>query len=172
MSALDVIQQIGPEFLLGFLIVILVISVGVWLLWRTSPRVGKSLALVILLGGGAFVLAKSLSPSGKYAVGGCKGPGLRSFGISDEYYELSDGVYYDVVDGRRKRMGSYRRKEHEWVVVWDGEGPFAEQKLRFSVLGFYTVIPAIEGNEGGPTDFNRRRLIPFPRPRWIPEWLE
>jgi energy-coupling factor transporter transmembrane protein EcfT len=172
MTTLDVIHQIGVPFLFWLVVAILLVASIVWRVWRASPRFGKWLALLILLAGGTFALAKSLSPSGKYAVGGCKGPGLQSFGISDEYYELSNGVFYHVVDGRIHRIGSYRKKDGQWIVETDGGGPFAEQKLRFSILGFYMVLPAIEGNEGGPTAFNRRRLVSFTRPSWIPEWLE
>jgi|GEM_PF-3539854 len=174
MSALDVIREIGGPLLLSLLIALLVMALVVWRVWRASPRIGKLLALLILLGGGTFALAKSLSPSGKYAVGGCRSAGLRSFGISDEYYELSGGVYYKVVDGNRRRVGSYRKKDGQWTVRWDGDGdgPYAELKLRFSVLGFYTILPPFENNEGGPTVFNRRRIIPFSRPHWMPEWLE
>jgi len=169
--AYEPLRSFGPTlyFIDGAL---LLVVFGLSRLWRSVPRMAMFATAVVVLGGVALVTATSLSPSGKYAVGGCKGPGLKSFGISDEYYELSGGVFYDVVNGRRHRVGSYRRKDGQWIVEHDGDGPFAEQKLRFSMLGFYTVIPAIEGNEGGPTDFNRRRLIPFTRPHWMPEWLE
>ncbi len=70
-------------------------------------------------------------------------------------------------------MGSYHKKDGQWVLRIDRrDGQLDEQKLRFSLLGFDTVIPPIEGNPGGPTTFERRRLIPFTRPLWIPEWLE
>jgi hypothetical protein len=70
-------------------------------------------------------------------------------------------------------MGSYYRKNDQWILRMDRKDDVLdEQKLRFSVLGFDTLIPPIEGNEGGPTSFNRRRLVPFTKPSWMPEWLE
>ena len=171
--ATELLQEIGFPVMLLLLIVAIVVALVVWRVWRASPRAGVLLTLVIVLGGAAFVVAKSVSPTGKYAVGGCRGPGFEAMGISDEYYLLSGGVYYDVVNGQTHRMGSYYRKNGQWILRMDrGDGVLDEQRLRFSVLGFYTVIPPIEGNEGGPTSFNRRRLIPFTKPAWIPKWLE
>jgi hypothetical protein len=133
-----------------------------------SQRVGRLLSLIIVLASVAVVVTKSVSP-----VGGCRGPRLKALGISDENYQLSGGVYYDVVNGKVNRMGSYYRKNGQWTLRIDHvNGVVDEQGLRFSFLGFDTVIAPLEGNEGGPTSFNRRRLIPFTRPSWMPEWLE
>src|ERR1700738_1554561 len=134
--AIELLQEIGFPLMLLLLIKAIVVSLVVWQVWRASPRIGKLLVAVILLGGTTFVVAKSLSPAGKYAVGGCRGPGLRWFGISDEYYELSGGVCYDVVDGHAHRTGSYYKKNGQWILRMDRvDGVLDEQKLRFSVLG-------------------------------------
>jgi hypothetical protein len=171
--AIELLQEIGFAVMLLLLIAAVVVSLVVWRVWRAYPRAGMLLSLVIVLSGVAFVVAKSVSPAGKYAVGGCRGPGFEAMGISDEYYLLSDGGYYDVVNGQTHRMGSYYRKDGQWILRMDRrDGVFDEQTLRFSVFGFDTVIPPIEGNEGGPTSFNRRRLIPFTKPTWMPKWLE
>lgn len=144
---------------------------GLWRLWRSAPRIALFATAVVVLGGTALVTATSISPAGKYAIGGCRGIGYES--TEDEYYELSGGVFYDVVAGRRHRMGSYYKKNGQWVLQIDRrDGELDEQKLRFSLLGFDTLLPPIEGEEYRPTNFERRRLIPFTRPRWIPEWLE
>jgi hypothetical protein len=173
MRAVEMLQEIGLPLLMLLFVAALVIVVVVWRVWRASSRFGMLLTAAIVLGCTTFVVAKSVLPAGKYAVGGCRGPGLRSFGISDEYYQLSGGVFYDVVDGQRHRMGSYYRKNGQWILQIDRrDGELDEQKLRFSVLGFDTVLPPIEGDEYRPTNFNRRRLIPFSKPRWMPEWLE
>ena len=146
---------------------------GLWKLWRAAPRIATIAIAVVVLGGTALVTATSISPAGKYAVGGCKGPGLAALGITDEYYQLSGGVFYDVVDGQRHRMGSYYKKNGQWILqIYRRDGELDEQKLRFSVLGFDTLLPPIEGEEYRPTTFERRRLIPFSRPQWFPEWLE
>ena len=161
------------EIALPLLLLLVIAAVVVWRVWRASPRTGKVLFALIVLGGTTFVVAKSVSPAGKYAVGGCRGPGFRWLGISDEYYHLSGGVFYDVVDGHRERIGSYYKKNGEWILRMDHkDGTLDEQKLRFSVLGFDTVLPPMEGDEYRPTNFNHRRLIPFTKPRWMPEWLE
>jgi hypothetical protein len=170
---IEMLQEIGFPVMLLLLIAAMLVSLIVWRVWRASPRVGKLLGLIIVLGSSAFVAAKSVSPAGKYVVGGCRGPGFKEMGISDEYYLLSGGVHYDVVNGQAHRMGSYYRKNGQWILRMDRrDGVVDEQKLRFSVLGFDTMIPPIEGNEGGPTEFNRRRLVPFTKPSWMPEWLE
>jgi hypothetical protein len=149
------------------------ITVVIRRVWRASSRVGMLLTAAVVLACTTFVVAKSASPSGKYAVGGCRGPGFEALGISDEYYQLAGGVFYDVVNGRRQRMGSYYRKNGQWILQIDRrDGEVDEQKLRFSVLGYDTVLPPIEGEKYRPTNFNRRRLIPFTKPRWMPEWLE
>jgi hypothetical protein len=126
---------------------------------------------LVVLGGAALVAAKSISPAGKYAIGGCRGLGYEY--TQDEFYQLSGCVWYDVIGGHRHRLGSYYKKDGQWILRIDRkDGILDEQKLRFSLLGFDTVIRPIEGNPGGPTTFERRRIIPFTRPRWIPEWLE
>jgi len=153
--------------------VLLLVALTLWKLWRSAPRIAVFATAFVVLGGAALITAKSISPSGKYAVGGCRGPGLQWFGISDEYYQLSGGVFYDVVDGQRHRIGSYYRKNGQWILQMDRrDGELDEQKLRFSLLGFDTVLPPIEGEEYRPTNFNHRRLIPFTKPRWLPQWLE
>ena len=170
--AYEPVRSFGPAlyFIVGaFLLALL----GLWRLWRAAPRIAVLVTVVVFLGGGALVIATSLSPAGKYAVGGCRGPGFKEMGISDEYYLLSGGVLYDVVNGEAYRTGSYYKKNGEWTLRMDRrDGVLDEQKLRFSVLGFDTVSPPIEGNEGGPTNFNPRRLIPFTKPSWMPECLE
>jgi hypothetical protein len=144
---------------------------GLWRLWRSAPRIALFAATVVVLGGAALVTATSISPAGKYALGGCRGMDCEY--TEDEYYELSGGVFYYVVAGRRHRIGSYYKKNGQWVLQIDRrDGELDEQKLRFSLLGFDTLLPPIEGEEYRPTNFERRRLIPFTRPRWIPEWLE
>lgn len=142
-----------------------------WTLWRSTPRIAMFATALVVLGGVALVAAKSISPTGKYAIGGCRGIGYEY--TQDEFYELSGGVWYDVIGGHRHRLGSYYKKNGQWILQIDRrDGILDEQKLRFSLLGFNTVIPPIEGNPGGPTNFERRRIIPFTRPRWIPQWLE
>jgi hypothetical protein len=170
--AFEPLREFGPTL---YLIngVLIVGGMALWRLCRHAPRLGISVTACVLLGVTTFVIATSVSPAGKYVVGGCRGPGLRSFGISDEYYQLLGGVCYDIVDGHAHRTGSYYRKNGRWILRMDRvDGVLDEQELRFSVLGFDTVIPPIEGNEGGPTTFNRRRLVPFTKPTWMPEWLE
>lgn len=172
-TTIELLQSIGFPVILLLLIAAMLVSLIVWRVWRASPRLGKLLGLIIVLGSSAFVVAKSVSPAGTYAVGGCRGPGFKEIGIFDEYYLLSSGVYYDVVNGYAHRMGSYYQKNGQWILRMDRvDGVVDEQKLRFSVFGFDTVIPRIEGNEGGPTEFNRRRLLPFTKPKWMPEWIE
>jgi hypothetical protein len=172
MDVVNFIRTVGIDFLLMIFVGVLLVAGVSWLVWRVSPRIGKILVLVILLISGTFLVAKSVSPAGKYTIGGCRGPGRAWFGITDDYYEFSGGVFYEVVDGHRRRLGSYRKKDGHWFVEGDASGPFAEQGLRFSVLGFCTVLPAFGDSPGGPTTFNRRRIIPFTRPSWMPEWLE
>jgi hypothetical protein len=168
--AYEPLRSFGPmlDLINGAL---LIVVLGLWRLWHSAPRIAMFATAVVVLGSAALVTATSLSPAGKYAVEGCRGPGYEY--TYDEYYELSGGVFYDVVAGHRHRMGSYYKKNGQWVLQIDRrDGELDEQKLRFSLLGFDTLLPPIEGEEYRPTDFERRRLIPFARPRWIPQWLE
>lgn len=170
MRVIDLIRQVGLPFLLLILVSASVVFAALWRVWRAWPRVGKWLTVFVLLGCTTFVLAKSVSPAGRYAVGGCRG-GYEY--TNDEFYELAGGVFFDVIAGHRHRCGSYYKRNGQWILKVDRrDNVLDEQKLRFSVLGFDTVIPPIEGSEGAPTNFNRRRLVPFSRPHWIPEWLE
>lgn len=165
------LRAFGP--ILYLLVAALVVGVfALWRLWRSVPRVGLPVIALVVLTAAAIVLAKSMSPTGKYAMGGCRMRGGNEE-YYDEYVELSGGVIYDVIAWHRHRLGTYYKKDGQWFLQMDrNDGVLDVQKLRFSVLGFDTVIPAIEGNEGGPTDFNRRRILPFTRPHWIPEWIE
>ncbi len=168
--AYEPLRSFGPTLYLIDGALLLVVF-GLWRLWRSFPRMAMFATTVVVFGGVALVTATSLSPAGKYAIGGCRGPAYEY--TEDEYYELSGGVLYDVIAGRRYRMGSYYKKNGQWVLQIDRrDGELDEQKLRFSLLGFDTLLPPIEGEEYRPTNFERRRLIPFTRPRWIPEWLE
>ena len=168
--AYEPLRSFGPTLYL-IVGVLLLVLFGLWRLWRSAPRIAIFATAALVLGGAALVTATSLSPAGKYAIGGCRGLGYEY--TQDEYYELSGGVFYDVIDGRRYRMGSYYKKNGQWVLQIDRrDGELDEQKLRFSLLGFDTLLPPIEGEDYRPTNFERRRLIPFTRPRWIPEWLE
>jgi hypothetical protein len=167
--AYEPLRSFGPTL---YVIVgaLLLAALALWRLWRAAPRIALFATAVVVLGGTALVTATSTSPAGKYAIGGCRG-GYEY--TEDEYYELSGGVLYDVIAGRRHRMGSYYKKNGQWVLQIDRrDGELDEQKLRFSLLGFDTLLPPIEGEQNRPTTFERRRLIPFTRPRWIPEWLE
>lgn len=168
--AYEPLRSFGPTlYLIDGALLLLVF--GLWRLWRSAPRIAMFATAGVVLGGAALVTATSISPAGKYAIGGCRG--LEYEYTQDEFYELSGGVFYDVVAGHRQRMGSYYKKDGQWVLqINRRDGELDEQKLRFSLLGFDTLLPPIEGEEYRPTNFERRRLIPFTRGRWIPEWLE
>jgi hypothetical protein len=174
MRAYEFLQANGPSILLLLVVPILIISLIIWRVWRVSPRIGKSITVVLILASAAFVVGKSISPAGKYRCPYCEGIYVKGDYRPDEWIELSGGVYYGIVDGRRYPQGSYFKKDHGWVLQRGKrpDGGVYEQELSFSVVGL-VINPPIVGHEVGEESiFTRRRIIPFSRPQWFPRYLE
>ena len=86
-----------------------------WLVWCKSRRIGTRATTIVVLAMAAFVFAKSISPAGKYADGCCK---IRVEGDPpdpDEFYDLSGGKAYRVVDGKRYPEAFYYKTAEGWV---------------------------------------------------------
>jgi len=69
--AIELLREIGFPLLL--LMAVVIVLTVVRRVWRTSPRFDKLLIAMILLGAMTFVVTKAVSPTGKYAIGGCRG---------------------------------------------------------------------------------------------------
>ena len=169
----QLMSEISVPLLLFFFAAVLVLAVAIWGVWRASPRIGKLLTIFLIVVSATFIVAKSASPAGKYVSGLCRITVAGENTIfPDDWYELSGGVFYSVINGHRSRVGSYYRKNGEWILRIDRkEGPLDEEKLRFSVFGLAMIRPPGTEN-GGETEYHRRRIVPFTRPHWLPDWLE
>lgn len=150
----------------------IVCALLIWLIWRNSRRFGIWATAIVVLATATFVIAKSVSPAGKYSVGE---EGIYTEENPrdevDKFYHLSGGKAYLVVDGKRSCVASYYKTRQGWV--WENmtkrDGVPDKFRIRFSVIGFDIVD--LNG-QGDPGWFNRRRVVPFARPRWMPDWLQ
>jgi hypothetical protein len=120
----------------------------------------------------AVVGLAEIDPAGKYAFGS---EGIYSQedprGEPDIFYDLSGGKVYLVVNGKRDLIASYYKTPQGWVWEYATKREKFPDKFRitFSLIGFYIGDLSGQGDHGY---FNRRRVIPFSRPRGMPDWLQ
>ena len=167
---LDTEAQLGLLF--WFLVCApIVCGLALWLIWRKSRQVGIWATAIAILAMAGFVFAKSVSPTGKYVVGAERISVEGDPPDPDEFYDLTGGKVYVVVDGKRDLIASYYKTLQGWV--WESVtkhlGMPDKGRLRFSLIGFDTVDLS---GQGDPGYFNRRRVIPFSLPRGMPYWLQ
>jgi len=146
-------------FLSARFIALLLIALAVLWLWRRSRVVGVSIAVLLILGLTAFTVIKSYSPEGIYA-------DLTDLSRDgDQYFLLSNGKLEWMSRNGPMLHWRYEKTKDGWIVTTsDGE----IQRLNFSVLGFQMT----QQDTGRSTDFFPRRIVPFVRPDWVPDWLQ
>ena len=153
------------------LVALIVVTIAVHQMWRVLPRFGPPIAALLAIAAGWFAVAKTVSPEGTYGYVGEIEPLNNAPELvpelyqKDHFWRFVHGEVQDCFGDFCVRYGPYERTAEGWTVVRDGEEPFT-WKLKFSVLGFQLV------GENGPTAYHPRRLLPFPRPYWMPDWLQ
>lgn len=160
-------------FIFGRLFVLFIVAVVVHRLYRSFQRVTALITLLAFLGCGVFAAVKSYSPDGTYGFVGEIEPMNNAPDLApelyhkDHYTRISKGVVYDCYGHECSRYGRYEKTAHGWTVIHEVREPFT-WKLEFSVFGFRLV----DMRDGGSTGFCPRRIIPIPRPYWMPDWLQ
>ena len=159
----NLVRQGWFSFVFGRFILLTLIVLGMRGLWRWSRAIGTMVAVLLTIGLVVFIIMKSYSPVGSYGFI----PGFHD--DMDHYFRLADGKV-DLVHNLPRLnadYGHYEKTADGWLLTYGGKDP-SVCRLRFSVFGIY--LTKIEDRQA--TNFLPRRIIPFLRPGWIPDWLQ
>jgi hypothetical protein len=150
------------SFVLGRIVALFLVVLALRRLWQWSRAVGMSLAGLVIIGLTAFSVIKSYSPAGVYGLV----PGLND--DMDHYFRLAGGKVDLIHDFPRLHgdYGHYEKTIDGWFLTYGGKDP-SVCRLKFSVLGIYLIDV-----ESGAHRFLPRRIIPFLRPGWMPDWFQ
>jgi len=150
--------------LLWFLpLMFFVIALVLWRVWRRSRVLGAASAAVVALSIAIFAFAKSRSPAGIYS---CINEIEPMCPEKDCFIRLSQGRVDHVECGATHHYGSYQKTPNGWTVTHETKEPFT-WRLRFSIFGCRYIA-----DDGSATAYFPRRLIPFTRPSWMPDWIQ
>src|ERR1700676_2742670 len=136
-------------------------STGVALV-STSRRMGHRIAIIGL---SSFRCGEVVFPSGHVRL---HRRDRAARAIQDHFFRLSGGRVDDFDGDTHYQYGRYEKTRDGWVVVQrlhDGDG--IVWRLKFSVFGILLI-----NKENGGTISLPRRLVPFMRPGWMPNWLQ
>jgi hypothetical protein len=158
-------------FVFARLVALTLIVLAIRRLWRSFPRFSALIAALAILVLSAFTVLKSYSPEGVYGFVGEIEPMNNAPDLApevyhrDHFWRLSDGKMQDCFGRVCGQSIPYKKTRDGWVLVPKTEQPYWE-KLQFSVFGFRLVT------HNGSGAFYPRRIIPFARPYWMPDWLQ
>jgi len=170
-ALIDLVRMGWIGFVLARLLLLFLIVLAVRRLWRTFPRLAASITALTILASGAFTVVKSSSPSGIYGFVGEIEPMNDAPDLApdlyhkDHFWRLSAGKVDDCFGLICQHYGRYEKRGDGWVVIHELKEPYV-WKLNFSILGFRLI------SDNGATAFYPRRIIAFPRPYWMPDWLQ
>jgi hypothetical protein len=160
-------------FIFARLVALLIVGLALRRLWRSFPRSIAWITSLSILSFGAFAVVKSYSPEGTYGCVGEYEPTNNAPDLApelyhkDHFWRFSHGKVDDCFGNLCGRYGRYEKTADGWTVIQEVEEPFT-WKLQFSVLGFRLIMV----EDHGATAFHPRRIIPFARPYWMPDWLQ
>jgi ABC-type transport system involved in multi-copper enzyme maturation permease subunit len=147
------------SFVLVRIIVFFLVALAVRRLSRSSRAAGAAVAGLLILGVTIFSVMASYSPAGIYGVVD------EIEGDGDHYYIFADGKVEDVYKDGRAQWGRYEKTADGWVLTLPDHRVF---KLKSSWFGiWWTNVEAPDS-----TLCLGRRIIPFLRPDWMPNWLQ
>ncbi len=160
----DSINQGWFAFVLVRTVALFLIVVAVRCLWRFYRGIAVAIAALLIAGVITFSLVKMYSPTGIYSftfeeieyVGG------------DHYCSVADGKLEDVHRDQHFHFGRYYKSGNDWIVAMDRPSHIFVFKLKFSVFG----IRMTNIEDPKESMFYPRRIIPFVRPHWMPNWLQ
>jgi hypothetical protein len=173
----DVVRMGWFGLIFARLAVLFAVILALRRLWRSFPRTTAWITVVISLGCGAFAVVKSFSPDGTYGFVGEIEPMNESPDLApelyhkDHYLRLSNGKMEDCYGDSCTLYGRYEKTANGWRVINETAREDYTWRLEFSVLGFHQLNMAHRDEVGG-TEFYPRRFLPFPRPYWMPDWLQ
>ena len=151
-------------FVLACLVMLLLVVLGVRRLWRWFRPVGTSVGTLLIVGIAIFAIMKSYSPAGIYT-------NLDEYGRDyDHYWLLANGEMKDVSREGRLHYGRYEKTSDGWILTRTdlADRDLFKSKLKFSVFGISLTDP----EDPQAALFVPRRIIPFVRPKWMPNWLQ
>jgi hypothetical protein len=171
----NLVRMGWTSFMFVRLVALLLVLLAIRRLWRTSVAAAASMTAVVILGLGTFSVLKSYSPEGIYGFVGELEPMNDAPDIAPEFYHkdhfwrFSRGKVEDCFGNVCGRYGRYEKTADGWIVIHEVEEPFA-WKLQFSVFGFR--LRKVEDHDPVFGELYPRRIIPFARPYWMPDWLQ
>lgn len=136
-----------------------VVGLAVRRVWRRSFVVGVSLAVLAVLSLSLFAFMKSYSPAGIYgAVDQLEGNG-------DHYYVFGGGRVRYVDKDTDVQWGRYEKTLDGWTLT---TADHVVYKLKASWFGLCLTNVAAPKSKM----IWGRRIVPFLRPDWMPNWLQ
>jgi hypothetical protein len=144
-------------------------------LWRWSRNVGRPLATLIILGLLTFLVMTWYSPAGIYGVvDRIEDPFDHYFVFAGGKVEFVRQPYFfilgekvDAPQNAKMEWGRYEKTANGWIMTETGEHG-SRYRLQSSWLGIRLInleTPESQMIWG-------RRLIPWLRPDWMPDWLQ
>jgi hypothetical protein len=158
-------------FIFARLVALFLVVLALRRLWRWSPLFGGLISGLGILFLGGFFAVKSYSPDGVYGFVGEIEPSNDSpwspeLFHKDHFWRISGAKVQDCYGDICGPFAQYKKTPDGWVIVAE-DGRDFWSKLQFSVFGFRLV-----SNNRLKTEFYPRRIIPFARPYWMPQWMQ
>jgi hypothetical protein len=160
------------SFIFARLVALTLVALSLRRLWQSFPRIAASVIGIAILALAAFTTFKSFSPDGIYGFVGeiepsNEFPEFRAIYHKDHFWRISGGKIYECYGDLYREYVRCEKRRDGWVLLErKTEHPPYWTKLEFSVFGFRMI------SVNGPGEFYPRRVIPFRRPFWMPQWLQ
>jgi hypothetical protein len=148
-------------FLLIRVVLLSLLALVVWRLWRWSQRIGRSLAMLIIIALAVLFVMTSYSPAGIYAYV----DELERYG-GDHYLRLFGGKAEEVSSHGVAVWGHYDKTADGWILT-EMSDRGRHMKLKSSWFG--TRFKDVEFPENGGV--MGRRIVPCLLPDGWPQWL-
>jgi len=168
----DLVSRGWVGFVFVRLVVLLLVALAIQRLWRRFAWIAASVTFLALIGLGAVAAVKSHSPDGTYGYVCELEPvntlrDIPELYHKDHFWRFSHDKVEDCFGNRCAHYGRYEKTADGWIVIHEVQEPYT-WKLQFSMFGYRLIRP----EDGDATAFCPRRIIPFARPYWMPDWLQ
>ena len=162
-------------FVLVRVVVFFLIALVVRLLWRWPRTLSRSIAILIVVSLVTSIVTISYSPIGVYGVvDKIEDPFDHYFVFAGGKVEFVRQPYFfilgDKVDSPEEadvQWGHYGKTANGWIMIETGE-----HGRRFKLKSSWFGIRMCNIEAPGNCILLGRRILPFLRPDWMPDWLQ